>query len=522
MQTPNLQPGTVRQLVRSRNRAVEAFALYRHVTSDEPAPGQFLLESLDTTTQSPMRSFVVSRSCLRIVCRGFEVELSPTNSNGEVIRDALEAAPDALRADDVSLVDGRLLAHYRRAAHDLSDGERLRAPGPLDALRAVQDIMDVEASHPPGFLMVGAFAFDAVDLIEELPTVRDELEAPDFEFFVADRFFVIDHDKTSVRSVANVFCGEDGQASLENYHDAIADMTRMDEQLDTPVFEPLVVSPAREVGVDQSDDDFARHVAIVVEEHVRRGDVFQAVLSRDFTMPCESALASYARLRVSNPSPYMFFAPLLDHQIFGASPETCVRVDAEREVMIKPIAGTRKRGGSSELDERLEVELRLNEKEQAEHMMLVDLARNDVARICQTGTRRVTQLLEVERYSHVMHLVSQVQGLLQDDLDALDAYAACMNMGTLSGAPKVRACELIRKFEASKRGFYGGAIGYLTSEGELDTAIVIRSAVVRDGVAHVRAGAGIVHDSVPEDETRETTQKAMAVLRALGFHGELP
>jgi anthranilate synthase component 1 len=218
----------------------------------------------------------------------------------------------------------------------------------------------------------------------------------------------------------------------------------------------------------------------------------------------------------------MFFVRAPEFVLFGASPESCVDVRGPtRTVAIRPIAGTRPRGRTAdgapdpELDRRFEAELKLDGKEIAEHMMLVDLARNDVARVSRPGTRRVSRLLAIERCSHVMHLVSAVEGELRDDLDALHAYAAVSNMGTLVGAPKIEAARLLRRYEPERRGPYGGAVGYLTSAGELRTAIVIRAALVRDGVAHVRAGAGVVFDSDPRAEAAETRAKAAAVLEAV-------
>jgi anthranilate synthase component 1 len=208
--------------------------------------------------------------------------------------------------------------------------------------------------------------------------------------------------------------------------------------------------------------------------------------------------------------------------MFGASPESAIKYQQHnRQVEIYPIAGTRARGYkangefSLDLDCRIELELRQDKKELAEHIMLVDLARNDVARVCKAGTRHVADLLKVDRYSHVMHLVSRVCGTLSDDLDALHAYQACMNMGTLSGAPKVRATELIRQYEGKRRGSYGGAVGYITGEGDMDTCIVIRSAFVKSGIAHIQAGAGVVYDSNPQAEANETRQKAQAVISAI-------
>jgi anthranilate synthase component 1 len=255
-----------------------------------------------------------------------------------------------------------------------------------------------------------------------------------------------------------------------------------------------------------------------VKENIAAGDVYQIVPSRTFRLPCADPLGAYARQRRSDPSPYMFFVSGAEHILFGASPETSVKVWREAGtsmVEVKPIAGTRRRGETADEDDRLEADLRLDAKEGAEHIMLVDLARNDVARVSIPGTRRVARLLTVERYARVMHLVSSVTGELAQGLDCLDALQSCLNVGTLSGAPKLRATELLREYEATKRGPYGGAVGWLSGTGEMDTGVVIRSAVVKDGHAYVRAGAGVVHDSDPQAETEETRQKASAVLGAL-------
>jgi anthranilate synthase component 1 len=219
----------------------------------------------------------------------------------------------------------------------------------------------------------------------------------------------------------------------------------------------------------------------------------------------------------------MFFVSSPDHLLFGASPETSVRVKREEgwpSVEVKPIAGTRPRGRDADEDDRMEADLRLDRKEIAEHMMLVDLARNDVARVSLPGTRRVAKLMTVERYARVMHLVSSVKGMLAIGFDALHALQACLNVGTLSGAPKLKATELLRRGERTRRGPYGGAVGWLNGEGAMDTGVIIRSAVVKDGVAHVRAGAGIVYDSDPKSEADETRRKASAVLSAIKAAGD--
>ncbi len=276
------------------------------------------------------------------------------------------------------------------------------------------------------------------------------------------------------------------------------------------------------LGVDLTDEAFASLVR-KLQEHVAAGDVFQIVPSRTFTIGCADPLGAYARLRAENPTPYQFFIRSPEFVLFGASPEMAVRVDAKPgRITIRPIAGTVPRGRTPggdpdpEMDARLQAALLTSPKELAEHLMLVDLARNDVARVSRPGTRIVSRLLALEGYRHVTHLVSEVTGELADGLDALHAYAATLNMGTLVGAPKIRAAQLLRLHETTKRGAYGGAVGFLTHDGALDSAIVIRSAFVKDGIASVRVGAGVVLDSNPESEAEETKHKAAAVLRALG------
>jgi anthranilate synthase component 1 len=280
-----------------------------------------------------------------------------------------------------------------------------------------------------------------------------------------------------------------------------------------------------EAEVDLDDTAFAQLVGRL-QRHITAGDVFQIVPSRTFSVPCSDPLAAYAELRRREAVPYLFYVNAGDFILFGASPELAFCVDGPAgTVDVSPIAGTRARGRhedgrlDEDLDARLEAELRLDPKEQAEHLMLVDLARNDVARVSRPGTRRVVELMQLRRYARVMHLVSLVRGELADGLDALHACRALLPMGTLTGAPKRRAMELLRVSERGYRGMYGGAVGCLLADGSMHTAIVIRAALVRDGVAQVRAGAGVVHDSVPMREAEETRRKAEAVLRAIAAAG---
>jgi anthranilate synthase component 1 len=259
------------------------------------------------------------------------------------------------------------------------------------------------------------------------------------------------------------------------------------------------------------------------KQHILDGDIFQVVLSRTIIEPCgDEPLDVYKRLRALNPSPYMFYLNTPGTVLLGSSPELNLRVSGteNRSVEIRPIAGTKPRGRigntiDADTDFRYEAELKLDRKELAEHMMLVDLARNDIARVAEPGSRIVTELLIAEKYASVQHLVSNVKGTLASSLDALSAYLATMNMGTLTGAPKIEAMKIIRQLEKTKRGYYGGAVCYLTVDGQFDSCITIRSLQVKDHTAYVRVGAGIVHDSVPKTEFEETEHKANSCLRAI-------
>lgn len=395
----------------------------------------------------------------------------------------------------------------RATAHDVA--ERLKAPSPFDLLRALSFELSWGGDTDIAPMLVGVLGFDHVDVFEALPPPRrDDVNFPDLVFALAEEMVTVEGGIARASVLAGP--GEDGEAKL----------ARLAARAEAAM--PLAPPPPAPDGMRaETDLGDAAYGALVLrmKEHVAAGDVFQVVPSRSFTAACADAFAAYRRLRVGNPSPAMFH---IEHQgwtLFGASPETAVRVSRAAvglKVEVSPMAGTRRRGGDAAEDAALEAELRADAKEVAEHMMLVDLARNDVARVSAPGTRTVDALLETKRFSHVMHLTSRVSGRLRGDLDALHALAACMNMGTLTGAPKIRAMQLLRDYEVDARGPYGGAVGWIGADGTMDTAIVIRSALVRDGMATVRAGAGVVADSVPELETAETRAKAASVLRALG------
>ena len=473
--------------------------------------GGVLMESADTGAPTGRYSVVVPNPSLRLTLRGTLA-----------IYDALDARGEALLPHLVARHGGTLDGHratLRTASSDmdpaLSDRERLTAPGPLDALRWMAALCADEAPSPLGPPSIyGSISYEIVDSFERLPERRPSpFDDPDAQQVLGLDSIAYDHLSLEVVVTTRGF-DDEAPASLDERHEATC--ATLQASGPTLPLEPYRgVVPEHPAVPDTSDETFLAGVRSFLD-HIAAGDIFQGVLSRGLVM--ESAalpIEVYAQLRAMNPSPYMFYVDLADGVLLGASPETCVKVTAGH-VEIKPIAGTVPRGfradGSldPELDTRLEMSLLLDRKEQAEHAMLVDLARNDVARVSVPGSRYVERPLAIEKFSHVQHLVSRVRGTLRDGLDALHAYRASANMGTLTGAPKLRAMELIREHEPSSRGFYGGAVGYLMQDGTFDSCIVIRSMRYKDGKYLMRSGAGVVLESDPGRELAETLHKARA------------
>jgi anthranilate synthase component 1 len=366
---------------------------------------------------------------------------------------------------------------------------------------------------------VGYFAYDIVRQLERLPeSTNDDTRLPDCVFTFYDRLLAFDHLRHQVHIIAAADVRS--ESPRKAYDRALADIDAIERQLDRGLRGQRLQwgshgkAKAIKVHSSTSHDDFLKSVRRA-KEYIAAGDVFQVVLSQrlDFQPPAEP-FQIYRALRTVNPSPYMFFLKLDDMHVLGASPEMLVRVSG-RKLEYRPIAGTHKRGADAAEDEKLIEQLRTDEKERAEHVMLVDLGRNDVGRVSEFGSVKVDRLMYVERYSHVMHIVSKIEGNLKSDLTAVDALRACFPAGTLSGAPKVRAMEIIEELEPSRRGTYGGAVLYADFSGNLDSCIAIRSLLVTGGKGYVQAGAGIVADSVPELEHKESLNKAQAVIRAI-------
>ncbi len=359
--------------------------------------------------------------------------------------------------------------------------------------------------------LMGYFAFEAAALLDGHP-VPDPASAPcpPVGLLVIDRAVVFDHWKQRLMLVAHVPAGayDEGVAALEALAASVA-------AANPPGLEPFTTGATDVAGTPNMDDDRYREIVASFKEHILAGDIFQGVASRRVTFPApDGGYPIYRRLRVANPAPYMFFLRMPGFELAGSSPEPLVRVEGGK-VSTRPLAGTRPRGETELGDRLLEHELLADPKERAEHAMLVDLARNDLGRVCVPGSVEPTELMEVERFTKVMHIVSTVEGDLRADRHALDALAVTFPAGTLSGAPKRRAMELIAEHEPDARGPYGGAVGYVTFEGDLDFCITIRTAVVKEGQAHVQSGAGVVADSDPQRELEETRSKAVALLPAV-------
>jgi anthranilate synthase component 1 len=375
----------------------------------------------------------------------------------------------------------------------------------------------VEIDGLPDFCggAVGYLGYETVRRLEELPSPdSDPLSLPESLFMLVNSLLIFDHANNKIKIVS--LARPDGD---DAYRQAVAKIDELAERLNKPLKQPRPTPPPKSGGTTEvvsnlTRAEFEANVA-KARQYIIEGEAIQIVLSQRLSKRTNARpLDIYKALRGINPSPYMFFFDFKGFQVIGSSPEILVRA-VNGKVTTRPLAGTRPRGKTLTEDKRLEEELRADEKERAEHIMLVDLGRNDIGRVSLPGTVRVSELMDVERYSHVMHLVTNVEGKLRPDLSPIDALAACFPAGTVSGAPKIRAMEVIAELEPDKRGPYAGCVGYFSFSGAMDTAITIRTIIMADGTAHVQAGAGIVYDSVPSREYEETMSKARALLKAI-------
>lgn len=404
----------------------------------------------------------------------------------------------------------------------IENGESKESRG--DPLNALRDLLSryepVKTEGLPRFHggAVGYFTYDIVNFIEELPDVNeDELGLWDSYYIITDTVLVFDNVSHKIKIIANAYVPDPEQAR-EKYDEATAKIGSMKKKLRSNLKEQNGTgqknSGEHDLVSNFKKEDYIKAVKDT-KEYIKAGDIIQAVISQRWKVDLTvDPFDLYRALRVLNPSPYMFYLKLGDQILAGSSPEVMVRVEGNK-VESRPIAGTRRRGVNEDEDEELAKELLADPKERAEHIMLVDLARNDLGRIAKIGSVKVDELMIVERYSHVMHIVSNIIADMEDDKDALDVIRATFPAGTLSGAPKVRAMEIIEELEPSKRGAYGGAIGYFSFSGNMDSCITIRTFVIKDGKVYIQAGAGIVADSDPETEYEETVNKVKALVSAV-------
>ena len=398
-------------------------------------------------------------------------------------------------------------------------------PTPHDPLKMIEE--EMSGFHPvtiPGLprFTGGAVGFVGYEYVMRVePTVpqakNDELGVPLLYFMLSDSLLIFDRAKQTLRLCVNAHTGDNPDAA---YDAAVAEIEELHEILKHPSElppAPLIDSPKIEVPPSNVTREHFEKCVKSSKEYIRAGDIIQVVGSQRFTKPFEkSPLDLYRALRTVNPSPYMFILETGDFSIVGASPEVHVRL-TDGKVEIRPIAGTRKRGETPAEDEALQTELLADEKEKAEHLMLVDLARNDIGRVCEYGSVTVPDFMTVERYSHVMHIVSQVEGKIASDKNAYDLMRATFPAGTVSGAPKVRAMQIISEMEDQQRGFYAGALGYFGYDGNMDTCIMLRTALLKNKRVYIQAGGGWVADSSPADEYQETINKASALLKAVAM-----
>jgi len=423
-----------------------------------------------------------------------------------------------------SVEGGERLARYSFIGTEPYRVLTVRGEDKTDPLPLIAEELDrykiVPVSELPKFCggAIGYLSYETVTRFEELPSPdRAPLGLPESLFMFVDTLLIFDHVTHKIKVLSHVHL--DGDIA-EAYQKAVDKINNLVERLNQPLKPSQQMKAAtRPTSASRLSSNFSKEgfeeSVLKIKRYITAGEAIQVVLSQRLAQPTDAdPFEIYRALRTINPSPYMFFLDFAGFYLIGASPEILVRVEDD-VVMTRPLAGTRPRGKTLAEDAMLEQELRSDEKERAEHIMLVDLGRNDIGRVSEPGTVEVSELMEVERYSHVMHLVTHVQGKLRRNMNAFDALRACFPAGTVSGAPKIRAMELIAELEPEKRGPYAGAVGYFSFSGNMDMAIAIRTMVVTKGIAYTQAGAGMVYDSVPEREYEETMNKAQALLKAI-------
>jgi len=539
------QPGQIVPIVK-RIDIKEPVDFFAKLSDYGRAKNCCLFESKEHLAGFTELSFGTAKPALYLTGTGADFTIKALNNTGRRILGYLATQKERFAfCESVEFSSELITGRIKQVQGVVDEQTRLTSTNQMDVLRAVTFAFRL-ASKPFRVTcgLLGALSYDFIDQFEKLPpSNKDLLGNPDYELYFADNIFLMDHESGQGYVIVNcMITNGDREATIaeaQNCFDYYFNIARFDAPKGQRYTGSLPSASA-----DTDKGEYEKMVGSA-KQHIIDGDILQVVLSRTITEPCpDEPLDVYKRLRELNPSPYMFYLNTANTILMGSSPELNLRVSPvrgpqresgrslegltsngvsgteKRNVEIRPIAGTKPRGRAgktidADTDFRYEAELKLDRKELAEHIMLVDLARNDIARVAEPGSRVVTELLTVEKYESVQHLVSNVKGTLAKNLDALSAYLATMNMGTLTGAPKIEAMKLIRLLEKTKRGYYGGAVCYLTVDGQFDSCITIRSLQVRDHTAYIRVGAGIVHDSVPKTEFEETEHKARSCLRAI-------
>jgi len=506
---------------------IDSIELFAKLSDYGRKKHSLLLESADIVPKYGELSLGSASPCLKLTGFKEDFEIKALNPLGKKILKLIKK--DLSFCDKVTykqdIIKGKLIPKRKNVSED----ERLKLKTHIDIIRTVAfKFKPTEKPFIPYCGLFGSISYDFIDQFEDLPqNEQDLLENPDYELYFLDNLFLTDHKKGKTYLISNALITDNNRNEI--YKNCIKTITSYEKALEKKPVKPKKFKAKKQVIETDTKKEEYEEIVNTMKTHILQGDIFQVVPSRTIIADYNAEpLDIYQKLRELNPSPYMFFINQTKGILLGASPEMSLRVEGEEEktIEIRPIAGTKPRGLINEqidpdLDSRYETELKIDEKELAEHTMLIDLARNDVAKVSKTGTRYCNEPFIVEKYSHVQHLVSNVKGILKEDLDALHAYLATMNMGTLTGCPKVKAMTLIRKHEKNKRGFYGGAVGYITPHKDMDTTIIIRSMFLKNNKAYIRAGAGIVYDSIPKSEFLETEKKAKACLKAISLAGGL-
>lgn len=457
-------------------------------------------------------------SALRIAAYDTTVIIHAFTQNGASLFPLLERIlPNIIK---IHKTLNKMILVFPKLDNMIDEDTRIRSISIFDCLRLLLKTIQSPKNIPKSVFLGGLFSYDLISCFEPIPRFINKPICPDYCFYLAEILLIFDHQQHISELSGTIF--NNNIAEKNRLQTRMHELKAKIDYINPPSI-PYQIIHNMQLTYNQ-DDELYKRIICKIQEAIRQGEILQAVPARCFFLPCPSPLAAYHILKKNNPSPYMFFMQDKKFTLFGASPESSLKYNSDtKQIEIYPIAGTRARAYNKDgslnldMDNKIELEMRLNHKELSEHLMLVDLARNDLAKVCIPGSRYVEDLLKVDRYSFVMHLVSKVVGKLQPDLDALHAYRACMNMGTLTGAPKIRAMQIIYEMEKQPRNTYGGSIGYLTGSGNLDTCIIIRSACVVNNIATIQAGAGIVIDSIPQLEADESRNKARAVLRAIAI-----